>query len=338
MAKGSAVLRIGVLGASGIARQFIKAVAPAGSLKVTTVASRDARNAASYAAENGLARSHGSYEALLADPDIDAIYNPLPNSMHAEWTIKAADAGKHILCEKPLAVSGAEARAMFDAAKRNNVLLFEGYPYMAHPQTLKARELVRGGAIGKLKVVRASFGVPFDDPTNIRLKADLAGGSLMDAGSYAMSFVRIMAGERPSRVHAIAQWGPTGVDRMLAGTIEFPSGIVGQIISSFDTCYHRTGQVAGTGGIIETMFLNHPPIGGSADVRVRRGTTANDPYETIKFPDGNGFLAEALSFAQAVKEGPAAWTGATPEESIDIAASLAALLEAARTGKPVALT
>jgi D-xylose 1-dehydrogenase (NADP+, D-xylono-1,5-lactone-forming) len=334
MTINSQPLRIGILGASKIARAFTKAVAGAATLKVTAVASRDAANAAAYAKEEGIPRSFGSYEALLADRDIDAIYNPLPNNMHAEWSIKAVEAGKHVLCEKPLAVSGAEARSMFDAAARHKRHLVEAFPYMAQPQTLKVRELVRGGAIGKVRLIRSCFGVPFSDTSNIRLKADLAGGSLMDAGSYAVSFVRLAAGERPSRVHAVARWSPTGVDSTLAGTIEFASGLIAQISSSFDACYHRHGLIAGDKGTIETTYLNHPPIGGPASITVRRGTLVADPVETVTLRDGNGFLAEALSFARLVAEGRAQWTGASPEESIDIALTLDALLRAARSGRP----
>ncbi len=334
MTASSKPLRLGILGAAKIARAFTTAVASADTIKVIAVASREADKAAAFAKELAIPRSFGSYDALLADPDIDAIYNPLPNNMHAEWSIKAAAAGKHVLCEKPLAVSGAEARSMFDAAAKHKVHLVEAFPYMAQPQTLKVRELIRGGAIGRVQLIRSCFGIPFSDPTNIRLKADLAGGSLMDAGSYAVSFARLAAGERPSRVHAVARWAETGVDRTLAGTLEFPSGLIAQISSSFATCYHRHGLVAGDSGTIETTYLNHPPVGGPASITVRRGALATDPAETITLPDGNGFLAEALSFARLVADGPAHWTGATADESIDIALTLEALLRAARSGKP----
>lgn len=326
-------LRIGVIGTAAIARAFIAAVAPSDRIKVAAVASRDSAKAEAYAREVGIPRAFGSYEALLADRDIDAVYNPLPNSLHAEWSIKAAAAGKHILCEKPLATSGAEARAMFDAARKHGVQLVEAYPYLAQAQTQKALELVRSGTIGRLHLVRTSFAVPFSDATNIRLKPDLAGGSLMDAGSYALSFLRVIAGERPSRVHAFARWADTGVDRTLAATIDFPSGLIGQISSSFATGYYRTAHMAGEGGTIETTFLNHPPIGGPPRVLLRRGTTAATQTETIDVEGGNGFLAEANSFARMLTDGSSHWTGATQAESIDIAATLAALLASARTGK-----
>ncbi len=338
MTSKSAPLRIGVLGAANIARQFIAAVKPSPLVAVSAVASRDADKAAAFAKETGVGRSLGSYEALLADPDIDAIYNPLPNSLHATWSIKAVEAGKHVLCEKPLAATGAEAQAMFAAAAKHGVHLVEAYPYLSQPMTLRVRELVAAGAIGRPQLIRTSFGVPFSDPTNVRLKADLAGGALMDVGSYAVSFARILAGERPSRVHAVARWAETGVDRTLVGTLEFPGGAIAQVAASFATGYHRHAQIAGETGSIDTQYLNHPPMGGPAAFQIRRGPTAATASETVDVPGGNGFLLEAESFARLVSGGAAHWNGATPAESIDIALTLEALLNSARSGKAVDLS
>ncbi len=328
-------LRIGILGAAKIARAFCTAVAPSHLVAVTAVASREAAKAVAFAKDLSIARTFSSYEALLADPNIDAIYNPLPNSLHAQWSIKAVEAGKHVLCEKPLAMSGAEAKSMFDAARRSGLHLVEAYPYLAQPQTLKVRELVKSGAIGKPQLIRASFGVFFSDPANIRLMPDLGGGSLMDAGSYPVSFVRAIAGERPSRVHAIARWSESGVDKTLAATMEYDSGLIAQITSSFATGYHRAAQIAGDAGSIDVTYLNHPPIGGEPVVYLRRGIMVTDAIETIKVAGGNGFLAEAESFARLVSGGPKHWTGATEQESIDIALTLAALLRSARSGAAV---
>ena len=335
MASSVKPLRIGILGAANIARAFTAAVAPSLVVKVAAVASRDVAKAEAFARECGIPRAIASYEALLADPQIDAIYNPLPNSLHAEWSIKAAAAGKHILCEKPLAANRAEARAMFDAARKHGVHLVEAYPYLAQPMTLKVRELIASGAIGRLQLIRASFGVPFSDTANIRLKADLAGGSLMDAGSYPLSLVRILAGERPSRVHAVARWAATGVDMTLAATLEFASGLIAQISSSFATGYHRHAQIGGDKGSIETMYLNHPPVGGPPVIQLRRGPTVATEIETITVAGGNGFLAETESFARMINGGAQYWTGAQAEESIDIALTLEALLKSARSGAPV---
>ncbi len=338
MARLDYPIRIGVLGAAAIARDFIKGTAGSKVVAVTAVASRSAAKAEAFARDTGVSRTFGSYDAMLADPAIDAVYNPLPNGMHAEWSIRAADARKHILCEKPLAASEQEAKAMFAAAARNGVHLVEAYPYLAQPMTMDVRRLIAEGAIGKPQLIRASFGIPFSDPNNIRLIADLAGGAVMDVGSYTASFIRVMAGERPNRVHAVARWDDTGVDRTLAGTFEFPSGLLAQIGASFATGYHRHGQIAGDKGSIETMFLNHPPIGGPANFQIRRGVLGVTPIETVPVAEGNGFLAEAEQFGRLVATGEAAaWKGASAEESIDIAAMLEALIKSARSGMAITI-
>ena len=333
-ASASKPLRIGILGAANIARQFVSAVAPSKLVAVTTVASRDPAKAESFAKECGIPRALGSYEALLADPDIDAIYNPLPNTMHAEWSIRAAEAGKHVLCEKPLATTAADARAMFAAARRHNVHLVEAYPYLAQQQTLKLRELVAAGSIGKIQLIRSSFGVFFADPANIRLKPDLGGGALFDGGSYAVSLVRVVAGERPERVSAVARWSETGVDKTIAATLEFRSGLLAQITCSFATAWHRHALIVGESGAIETTYLNHPPIGGPPALSIRRGVRAASTPEILEVEGGNGFLLEAESFQKLVALGPAHWTGATEEESVDIALTLDAILQSARSGAP----
>jgi D-xylose 1-dehydrogenase (NADP+, D-xylono-1,5-lactone-forming) len=330
-------LRIGVLGAAKIARAFIAAVAPSQRVVVTTVASRDLAKARAFAADTGLPRALGSYEALLADPEIDAIYNPLPNSMHAEWSLRAVAAGKHVLCEKPLAMSAAEARAMFEAAAKHGRYLVEAYPYRSQPQTLKMAELITSGAIGKVRLIKSSFGVYFDDPTNIRLIPEVGGGSLMDAGSYAVSLALLVTGEAPVRVHAMQQLASTGVDISMAATLEFASGILAQISSSFATSYHRHALIAGDNGTIETAYLNHPPIGGPAVLHLKRGRMVTDPVEVITTAEGNGFLAEADAFQQLVAHGPSAWNGATPAGSIAIAATLEAIGQSARSGQTVTL-
>jgi D-xylose 1-dehydrogenase (NADP+, D-xylono-1,5-lactone-forming) len=333
----NAPLRIGILGAADIARAFVTAVAASPLVEIVAVGSRTLDKAQAFARANGIAVAHGSYDALLADPTVEAIYNPLPNSLHAPWSIKAAEAGKHVLCEKPLAVDEAEARAMFLAARRNRVHLVEGFPYLAQPMMRDVRRLVADGTIGQLKLVRSTFGVPFSDPTNIRMIPGLAGGATMDAGSYAVSFLRVIAGKRPTRVTAIAQYAPTGVDETMIAMFEFADGLLAQTSASFATGYHRHGHVLGDKGYIDTMYLNHPPLGGPAQIQMRRGPTAATPIETVAMPEGNGFLLEAESFARMIRDGASNWTGATETESIDIAAMLAAMRESARSGKATTL-
>jgi xylose dehydrogenase (NAD/NADP) len=327
-------LRIGILSTANIGRQFVKGVRPSATVTVAGVASRDGAKAERFAAENGIPRAYGSYEELLADREIDAIYNPLPNSLHAEWSIRAVEAGKHVLCEKPLAANAAEARAMFAAAKRNGVYVVEGYPYRAQPQTLKLGELLDAGAVGRVQLIQASFGFTIAAGPNIRLDPSLAGGALMDGGSYPVSLVRMVAKERPSRVSALAQWTDTGVDRALVATIEFSSGLLAQISCSFANAAHRQALIVGTEGVLQTSFYNHPTPGAPPILQLKRGKGSDSALEILEVPTTNGFLGEAESFERLVRQGPDQWTGATPEESVDIMLTMEALLRSARTGKP----
>ena len=331
-------MRIGILGTAKIARSFVQGVQPSARVAVSAVASRNADKAASFAAELGIARHFGSYQALLADPDIDAIYNPLPNSLHAEWSVAAARAGKHVLCEKPLAANAAEARAMFDAARRHGVHVVEGYPYLAQPQTRKMRELIRDGAIGWPRLIQASFGFTLNDADNIRFDPALAGGALMDVGVYPVSLSRIVAGQCPVRVQATAQWTQgdgslgAGVDSTLAATLEFASGLLAQVTCSFGTALHRQALIVGSEGLIETTFSNHTSAERPGTLLLRAGIGANAVDGRIETPPINGFLAEAESFAGLVCGDPASWIGASPQESLDIMLTLEALQRSARSG------
>jgi len=323
-------LTIGILGAANIARLFIAGVRSSPKVSVQAVASRDLDRAEAFARETGVPRVHATYEALLADPAIEAVYNPLPNNLHAEWTIRAADAGKHVLCEKPLATSAAEAKAMFDAARRNNVYVVEGYPYRAQPQTIKLRELLRADAIGRLQLVHASFGFLMADATNIRMNPALAGGALMDAGSYPISLVRMIAGERPVRVHAMARMTETRVDRTVVGSLEFASGLLAQISCSFATARHRQALIVGDAGSIETTYYNDTSAAFPPIVHVRRGVGWDAARESVETATIGGFLAEAEAFHDLIRDGWDRWPGATPDESIDIMLTLDAFAASIR--------
>jgi len=337
MTSPSSTLRLGILGAARIARQFTAAVRSSPRIHVQAVASRDVARAQALATETGIPQVHATYEALLADPAIDAIYNPLPNNLHAEWAIRAAEAGKHVLCEKPLAASASEARAMFAAARRHDVYLVEAYPYRAQPQTLKMRELIGAGAIGRVHVVQAFFGFQLSDPTNIRLNPALAGGALMDAGSYPVSLVRTVMDERPARVHAIARWAESGVDRTVTATIEFASGALAQIGCSFATSRHRGAFIGGELGSIETTYANDTSADQPGQLLLKRQAGKDTVRETIETATAGGFLAEAESFHDLILRGWKGWTGATPEESIDIALTMEAIAASARQGIAVDL-
>lgn len=323
-------LRYGILGTAKIARAFIAGVAPSNRVVAAAVASRTPDKAEAFARETGVPRWHGSYEALLADPEIDAVYIPLPNSLHAEWAIKGAQAGKPVLCEKPLAISENEVRAIFEAGRRYGVPIVEAYPYMAQQQTTKLRELIVDRAVGRITAIRASFGIAMADPANIRLSPSLGGGALLDAGTYPFSLIRIVAGERPERVQATARFAANGVDLTTAANIVFPSGILAQMTCSFETAYWRHAEIAGTEGVIETNYLNHPPLYGPSLLRLRQGIAFDAPFVDIPVPEGNGFRREAESFAEMLAHGADRWTGACEAESLDIAATLEAIAASAR--------
>lgn len=328
-------LRLGILGAAKIARLFVDAVRPSEKVVVAAVASRDAERATAFARDAGIGRVHSSYEALLADPGIDAVYVPLPNNLHAAWSIRAADAGKHVLCEKPLAATALEAKAVFEAARRNGVFAVEAYPYRAQPQTLKMRELLAAQAIGNVRLVQASFGFPLADAANIRMKPDLAGGALMDAGSYPVSLVRTIAGVRPARVQAMSRWAESGVDLTTLATLEFSSGLLAQVSCTFATARHRHAFIAGDAGSISTTYFNDTSAAFPPLIEIRRGTGWDAQRETIETASIHGFLAEADAFHDLVRHGWDRWVGATPDESIDIALTLDALATSARSGAVV---
>jgi predicted dehydrogenase len=342
----AAPLRLGILGCANIARQFVRDVADSPAVRVVAVASRSADKAAAFAADFGLARHHGSYEALLADAEVDAIYIPLPNSLHAEWAIAAARSGKHVLCEKPLALTLAEAQAMFDASHSNGVMLLEAYPYWFQPQTGDMLALLRQGAIGPVRSAQAAFGFNLAKPQgNIRMNAGLGGGALLDAGCYALSLIRLVFGEAPREVRADATWSDSGVDLSLTATLYFADGRRAQLSCAMDQSLHRRAIVMGTAGTIETEYLNHTSAqpGGHpwgylpSQLRLRRAGAPGHAFEDIRSPVGSGFRFAAEAFAKVVAEQDFDAIGRAAEASLDIAATLEALAQSARRGERIAV-
>jgi predicted dehydrogenase len=335
--------RLGILGCANIARQFARDVAPSRLVRIDAVASRDAAKAQAFAAQYGVARAHASYDALLDDAALDAIYIPLPNSMHAEWAVRVAQRGRHILCEKPLAMNLDEARTMFDAARRHSVMLLEAYPWWFQPQTAALLDLL--GAIGTVRSVQASFGFTLRDPdgTNIRSMPALGGGALMDAGCYPLSLIRLVTGRAPQRVHASSRTGPTGVDIATTATLHYADGAVAQMSCAMDAAMHRHALIVGSGGTITTEYLNHTSEPGREHpwgytpslLRVRRGSTGE--FETIRSPTGSGFRFAAEAFAAAVAKRDVAAIERATQASLDIAATLQAITTSARSGAPVDL-
>jgi predicted dehydrogenase len=340
------MLRIGILGCANIAKQFTRDVAGSSSVGVVAVASRNADNAAAFAAAQAIARAHGSYEALLADADVDAIYLPLPNSMHAEWAIRAARRGKHVLCEKPLALGLDEARAMFAAAHEARVMLVEAYPYRFQPQTAAMLALLDQGAIGAVQSMQACFGFTLLNASgNIRMQRDLGGGALLDAGSYPLSLIRLVMGCAPRRVRADATWAPGGVDISMMATLYYTDGRRAQMSCAMDAANHRRATIVGTQGTIETEYLNHTSaeVGSSpfgylpSQLRVRRGIANTVPFEEIRSEPGSGFCFAAEAFAKLVAGQDFVTVARMAEASLDIAATLQALAQSARSGEALDL-
>jgi len=216
--------------------------------ELTVVASRTQARAAEYAREWGIPRAHGSYEALLDDPDVDAVYLSLPNGPHVEWSIRALEAGKHVLCEKPLARFPADVRRAFDAADRAGRLLMEAFMWRHHPQTHRLHELVSGGAVVELRLVRATFSFTLR-AEDVRLDPALAGGALMDVGCYCVSGSRLLGGE-PVEVSARQVLGRSGVDMRLAGTLVFPGDVLAQIDCAFDLPFRQGLEAVGSEGTL----------------------------------------------------------------------------------------
>lgn len=337
----SSPLRLGILGCANIARQFARDVAECPAVRIVAVASRQIEKAQAFAKQFGVGRAHGAYEALLSDDAVDAVYIPLPNHLHAEWAIRAAEAGKHVLCEKPLTLGLDDARAMFEAARRHGVMLLEAYPYYFQPQTRDLLALLQGGAIGEIRSVQASFGFSLPPGTgNIRWQPDAGGGALLDAGSYPLSLIRLVMGTAPSRVLADPRWSDTGVDVGMTALLRFADGRQATLSCAMDAANHRRAVIAGSQGTIETEYLNHtaPSAQGHpfgylpSSLRVRRGTANTVPFEEVVSAAGSGFRFAAEAFAEVVRAGNQGAIDRAAQASLDIAATLEALQASARSG------
>ena len=318
-------MRWGILGPGRISRSFLTGLAGSSTEQAVAIGSRDRGRAEAVAAEFGVSRSYGSYEHLLADDTVQAVYIATPNGLHAPWSIAAAEAGKHVLCEKPLGVSAAEAQSMVSAAREHGVWLMEAFMYRFHPRTLRLAELVAAGDIGAPTLVRASFGFAVTDAANVRLSAELAGGALRDVGCYPVNAARMLAG--PVRgVRAMARWHD--VDTTLAGLLDHASGALGLVSCSLAGGRHNVLQVVGTDGVIDVPAAFTPPKDTAARLLVTRGTGT----EELLFEPVDQYTAEADGFAALVAAGPGAHLPQMPPvESLDNAATIDALLAAARS-------
>ena len=275
-------VRWGILSTADINTKLLAGAALSADVDVVAVGSRDLGRAQAFADRHGIPAAYGTYEELLADPAVEAIYNPLPNTMHCEWSIRALEAGKHVLCEKPMSSNPAEVEEAFAAAERTGFLLSEAFMYRHHPQTQRLGALVDEGVIGELRLIRTVFSYGLFDESNIRLRTDVDGGALMDVGCYCISGARLLGGE-PESVFGRAYAGPTGTDWQFTGSLRFP----GDVLALFDcaTCLPDRDEleVVGSEGSLfldDPWHCQDPVIELRKDGRVERITAdAANPYQ-----------------------------------------------------------
>jgi predicted dehydrogenase len=307
--EGNVRLRWGVLSTADIARKkWIPGVrrAPQQRGEVVAIASRDQASAAHAAEELGIPRAHGSYEELLADPDVDAVYIPLPNHLHLEWTLAAARAGKHVLCEKPIALTSADAERMVEACEAAGVLLMVAFMYRIHPSWVAVRELLAAGRIGRLQTVQSWFSYYNDDPRNIRNIADAGGGALMDIGCYSINLSRMLFGAEPERVEAAILRDPDmEIDVLTSGLLVFPGGGTATFTCSTRSETDQRVHIYGTEGHISIGIPFNIPPDRPTHISVTHG---GDPpvapdTERLTFPTADPYGVEADAFAAAVLDG-----------------------------------
>jgi predicted dehydrogenase len=299
---------------------------------VTAIASRDIEKARKAAAELGIAKAYGSYEELLADPDVDAVYNPLPNHLHVPWSVKAAEAGKHVLCEKPIALSAAECRPLIEARERTGMKIGEAFMVRMHPQWLRARELVRSAEIGDLRAIMGVFSYTNRDPKNIRNIPDYGGGALMDIGCYPITMSRFLFEQEPRQVYGVLDRDPEmGVDRLTSAILDFPKG------QSVFTCStqlvpSQRMQIFGTRGRIEIEIPFNAPPDRPCRIFVDNGADLfGGGMRTEQFPVCDQYTIQGDAFSRAIREG-----GEVPvplEDAMRNMAAIEAVFRSAQSGR-----
>ena len=316
-------VRLGVISTARINEAILEGARASDRVDVVAVASRELTRATRYAVEHGIDRPYGSYEALLADPDVEAVYISLPNSLHVEWSIRALEAGKHVLCEKPLGRRPAEVERAFDVAEHAGRLLMEAFMYRHHLQTHALLELVASGRIGALRQIRSVFSFRLDNPGDVRLRPELDGGALMDLGCYCISGARLLAGE-PLLVFGRQVIGETGVDVRFTALMEFPGRVIAEFDCGFDMPY-RSGLEA---------------VGAEASVYVPSPVTCRDPHlevdgERIDVPDADRYQLQLENFAAAARGETEPLLGRA--DAVAQARVIDALYRSSETGNAVAL-
>lgn len=323
--------RWGILSTASIARRaMIPALQASPMAEVTAVASRDGKRAMRLAGKMNIPKAYGDYQALLEDPEIDAVYIPLPNHLHKPWSIKAAQAGKHILCEKPLALNPQDCEEMFTAAEANNVLLMESFMYRHHPRIKAAARLVREGELGQIKTIESAFTFRLENQANSRYHPDMGGGSLMDVGCYCINLSRLIACREPRTVQARAIWSESGVDEQLVGLLDFGDGLLAHFDCGFNQSLRQRAIISGTDCflVLRDVFLP-----GTRPTKIHLVKDGGQQIKTFEGVDEYRLIAE--DFMHAIK------TGKIPLQRSDAVANLkviqALLISARQDGKPIGL-
>jgi D-xylose 1-dehydrogenase (NADP+, D-xylono-1,5-lactone-forming) len=290
----------GIIGPGRIAQRVVRGIEGSARAQLVGVASREIGRARAFAHAHGEAPAYGSYDELLASPDVDVVYVALPNHLHAPWTVRALEAGKHVLCEKPLALSVAEVDSIIAAADRAGRFAVEAFMYLHHPQILRAVEIARSGALGDLQLINGTFSFFLDYPGDPRLEPDMGGGSLWDVGCYPVSFSRRVAGAEPDGVAAYARFDERGVDRIFVGQMHFPSGLLAQFDSGFDAPDRERLEIVGRDA---TLVLDSPfvpaPDGPQPSVTMWRGREAS----AIEVGSLDQYVAEVDDLTTAILDG-----------------------------------
>jgi predicted dehydrogenase len=317
----------GIISTADINRKVIPGAHASPKVDLVAVASRDQSRAEKYAKQWKIPRAYGSYDALLEDPEIEAVYISLPNTLHCEWSIRALDAGKHVLCEKPMSRHPAEVEAAFDAAERNGRLLSEAFMYRHNPQTKKLVQLVADGTIGELRVVRSVFSYSLYDDENIRLRPEVEGGALMDVGCYNVSGSRLVGGE-PEKAYGEAWVGPTGTDWVFTGTLRFPGDVIGLFHCGTALVEQDELEVIGSEG---SLFLDDPWHCRAPLLEVRR----EGVVERVEVDRLDSYQLELENLSDAIRGEGELLLGR--EDAVAQARALEALHESATSGNPVSI-
>jgi predicted dehydrogenase len=319
-------LRWGILGVARINRALVPPLQSSARHALVAIASRDGARAAEAARQWGIPRAHGSYEALLADREIDVVYVPLPNDLHVEWTVKAARAGKHVLCEKPLALSIADVDRVETAAHEAGVVVTEAFMYRHHPQTLRVKEMVSSGAVGTVRLVRGTFTFDLTNGGDYRLDPAQGGGSLWDVGCYPLSYARFVLGEEPVEAFGWSVTGPTGIDETFVGQMRFPGGAIASFDCGFRSPYRTQVEIVGS----EASILVSRPFKPGLEERLV--LTRGDETREIAIAGQELYRGEVEDMADAVLLGRPPRVSLT--ESRGNVAVMTALLRSAASGRP----